>query len=143
MQPGASQPQISRNLMTADTEEIHVRYMYLSAGASIWYIDESVFPLCYHTCLQSEGMEPRSCKDDTLVQLELMLQVLVHVPVASPRGRAAHMYLDDGSRSGQHSSRFQVYLGVQAEHFRFFFLSFLSGYIIIIIGYTRGLCHVL
>lgn len=110
MQPGASQPQIARNLMTADTEEIHVRYMYLSAGASIWYIDESVFPLCYHTCLQSEGMEPRSCKDDTLVQLEMMLQVLVHVPVASPRGRAAHMYLDDGSRSGQHSSRFQVYL---------------------------------
>lgn len=95
------------NLITADTEDIHVRY--LSAGASVWYIDdESVFPLCYHTCLQSEGMGPRSCKDDTLVQLEVMLQVLVHVPVASPRGRAAHMYLDDGSRSGQHSSRFQV-----------------------------------
>lgn len=111
LQPGVSQPQTAMNLMmTADTEEIHVRYMYLSAGASIWYIDESVFPLCYHTCLQSEGMEPRSCKDDTLVQLEMMLQVLVHVPVASPRGRAAHMYLDDGSRSGQHSSRFQVYL---------------------------------
>lgn len=67
------------NLITADTEEIHVRYMYLSAGASIWYIDESVFPLCYHTCLQSEGMEPRSCKDDTLVHLEMMLQVLVHL----------------------------------------------------------------